>query len=132
MLKVGSPTRTRRTARNNMASGAITGVLALTMVGYLDHSLAQAKNYRIVITDHAFNPARITGHLNEPVTITIVNAGTKTHNFILPAFYIFTANLPAHHTTNVGFSPDKAGSYPFFSDTGGSKEKGLAGTIDVK
>lgn len=109
-----------------------TAFLAIFGATLLNSQAAHAESYRIVVNDHAFSPAHITAHLNQPVTITIVNKGTKTHNFILPAFYIFTANLPAKKTTNVGFSPDKKGSYPFFSDTGGSKEPGLSGEIEVK
>lgn len=131
---MGSRCKARWMPRGARAFGTLTGLLftAAVCVGCVHPTLAHAENYRIVITDHSFSPARITGRLNEPVTITIVNQGTKTHNFVLPAFYIFTANLPAKHTTNVGFSPDKAGSYPFFSDTGGAKEPGLEGHIDVR
>lgn len=108
-------------------------VLILFTTVYVQyHALsAFAQNYQIIITDHGFAPDRITGEMNQPVHISIINKGTRVHNFILPAFYIYTANLPPKHSTSVGFSPDKKGVYSFFSDTGGSKEPGLSGHIKV-
>ncbi|PWI58958.1 cupredoxin domain-containing protein [Sulfoacidibacillus thermotolerans] len=90
-----------------------------------------AATYHIIVTDKGFFPKKITGSFNQPVTITVCNKGTKTHNFILPAFYIYSPNLAVHCSTTVQFTPDKTGVFQFYSDAGGSKEPGLIGEIDV-
>ena len=69
--------------------------------------------------------------MDQDVKIVIVNKGAHVHNFVLPAFYIYTQNLQPNASTSVGFRPDKTGLYPFFSDTGGSPEAGLSGQIHV-
>ncbi len=93
---------------------------------------AHAQALHIEITDQGFSPTVISGSLNAPVRIDIHNGGSKRHNFILPAFYIYTPNLAANASTWVEFTPDKRGTYGFFSDTGGKPEPGLAGHIFVK
>ncbi len=93
---------------------------------------ARAEEYHVEITDQGFNPSHIAGRLDSPVRIDIHNSGHKPHNFILPAFYIYTANLKANESTWVEFTPDKTGVYRFFSDAGGRPEPGLAGQIRVQ
>ncbi len=91
-----------------------------------------AATYQIAITDRLFTPKKIAGAIDQPVTITVYNKGTKIHNFILPAFYIYSPNLSVHHSTTVQFTPDKKGVFQFYSDAGGTKEPGLVGEIDVQ
>ena len=86
----------------------------------------------LVITDRQFSPQQIAGRLNQTIKIVIRNQGTRTHNFVLPAFYIFSPNLPASQGVSVEFTPDKQGVFPFFSDTGGRKEPGLSGEVIVR
>lgn len=93
---------------------------------------AHAEVFRIEITDNGFSPSNIAGRLDNPVRIDIHNGGSRIHNFILPAFYIYTANLKANESTWVEFTPDKTGSYRFFSDAGGAPEPGFAGQISIK
>lgn len=107
--------------------GSICVLSSVAMMGHL----AYAATYHIIITDRHFTPEKIVGQIDQPVTITVSNQGTKIHNFILPAFYIYSPNLSVHHTTTVQFTPDKKGVFDFFSDAGGKKEQGLLGKIDV-
>lgn len=93
--------------------------------------LAYAVATQIVITDEQYIPQKITGHTGQKMHIDIYNKGSKTHNFVLPAFYIYTPNLPAHQSTYVEFTPDKTGTFTFYSDTGGAREKGLVGSVEV-
>lgn len=93
---------------------------------------AKAESYTIRITDRGFRPEKIYGRLDHPIHIAVYNVGEKTHNLVIPAFYIFTPNLPAKGSTTVEFTPDKRGSYPFYSDTGGSVEAGLTGDVVVR
>ncbi len=92
----------------------------------------RAETYNVVISDHSFAPTMLRARPDHVVRINIVNKGTKTHNFILPAFYIYTPNLPAKQSTWVQFTPDKTGKFPFYSDADGDREAGLAGTMQVR
>lgn len=110
---------------------AVTFAAGITL-GAVQSEDARAQTYRIEITDHGFEPARITGIRDQKMRIEIHNAGSKVHNFELPAFYVFTANLRANERTSVEFTPDRTGTFPFFSDAGGAREPGLAGQIEVR
>lgn len=111
------------------ASGAaVTLAMVVLLMG---SGAAHAVVYTISITDQRIVPSVITATLNEKVQLRVLNNGTKTHNFILPSFYIFTPNLPAHKGTTVEFVPNKKGAYPYYSDTGGAPEPGLDGVIRI-
>lgn len=87
---------------------------------------------QIRITDSGIVPATISGRIDEKIRLNIQNEGTKTHNFVLPSFYIFTPNLPPHQGTTVEFIPDKKGVFSYYSDAGGHPEPGLSGSFHVK
>lgn len=115
----------------------LCALVALATSGWSDTARAvtgptAVASYRIVVDDRGFQPTRIKARVDQDVKIVIVNKGAHVHNFVLPAFYIYTQNLQPGATTSVGFQPDKTGLYPFFSDTGGSPEAGLSGQIDVQ
>ncbi len=119
-----------RSLRTTLATTAVAfGMLTLAPI---PDSEARAATYHLVITDRHFFPRQIEGRLNQPIKIVIRNRGTKTHNFVLPAFYIFSPNLPSTEGTSVEFTPDKQGVFPFYSDTGGVKEPGLSGEMIVR
>ena len=107
----------------------VVGVLAPLLIL---PSAARAATYKMVITDRRFSPQQIEGRLNQTIRIVIRNQGSRTHNFVLPAFYIFSPDLPSKEGTSVEFTPDKKGTFPFFSDTGGQKEPGLSGELTVR
>ncbi len=109
-----------------MVASAVAAA-AFCLAGGVTHAVS----YSVSITDQGMTPSVITSTVNEKVHITIRNNGTKTHNFVLPSFYIFTPNLPAHQGTTVEFTPDKKGAFPFYSDTGGAPEPGISGVLRV-
>lgn len=106
-------------------------LLTITLFTVLP-SYVQAETYNVVISDHSFTPMILMARSDHAVRINIINKGTKTHNFILPAFYIYTPNLPAKQSTWVKFTPDKTGRFPFYSDADGDRESGLSGSIQVR
>lgn len=112
--------------------GWIAALAAGIVVSAVYADTARAQTYRIEITDSGFRPSHITGTRDQKMRIEIHNAGSKTHNFELPAFYVFAPDLRVDERTSVEFTPDKTGTFPFFSDTGGSREPGLAGHIEVR
>lgn len=85
----------------------------------------------VTLHDTFVEPARISAKKGTPVSLRIVNAGGKTHNLVIPAFYIFTQNLRPGETATASFTPDKTGAYSYYSDTGGKPESGIQGTLVV-
>lgn len=86
---------------------------------------------QIVLRDTSIRPAIIYATQSQPLHLHIVNKGGKIHNFVVPAFYVFTSNLSPGASTNVAFSPEKTGTFPFYSDAGGQPEIGLRGVLQV-
>lgn len=87
---------------------------------------------QVTLRDTGINPPQFTARLNQPVNLTIVNRGTKTHNLVIPDFYIFTPNLAPGERATASFTPDRRGRFPYYSDTGGRPEPGLRGTLTVR
>lgn len=92
----------------------------------------QATPGTVEIRDRSVTPMHLFAVKGEPVHLTIVNEGKQVHNFVIPDFYIFTQNMQPGETVQVGFTPDKTGTYPFYSDTGGKPEPGISGTLRVR
>ena len=86
----------------------------------------------VTLYDSHIVPAQITASLGKKVSFTITNSGSEKHNFVIPDFYIFTHNLNPGETVSVSFNPDRQGTFPFYSDTGGQPQPGLRGTLVVR
>ncbi len=110
----------------------LAATVFLNLGFYLVTPDVKASSYTISITDERIVPNVIAVSANEKAHFTIHNYGKKTHNFVLPAFYIFTPNLSPQEGTTVEFVPEKKGMFSFYSDTGGKPEPGLSGTMQVK
>lgn len=87
---------------------------------------------QITLRDGSISPAQFTASKGELVQLRITNRGTRTHNFVIPAFFIFTQNLNPGEGVSASFRPDKTGSFPYYSDTGGQPEPGMRGTLTVQ
>ncbi|UOF90520.1 cupredoxin domain-containing protein [Fodinisporobacter ferrooxydans] len=92
----------------------------------------RAIKYSISITDIGFRPSTMQGETGVPIKIHVKNLGTKEHNFVLPGYFIFSPNLHAGESTDIEFTPDKKGIFPFYSDTPGNPEPGLQGRLTVR
>ncbi|WDL98025.1 cupredoxin domain-containing protein [Alicyclobacillus sp. ALC3] len=86
---------------------------------------------KITIRDEGIAPLAFSAKQGELVQIDVVNQGTRTHNLVIPAFYIFTQNLNPGEDVQASFRPDKTGRFPYYSDTGGKPEPGISGTMTV-
>jgi hypothetical protein len=82
----------------------------------------------IAITDGEMLPAHFESAVGRDVMLTVVNAGTKPHNFTMAAFDIDVDLAPGDAVT---FEIDKPrlGDYPYFSDLPGDEQ--LKGTMTV-
>ena len=111
-------------------------VLAVASIGFgvflSGGTTIQASSYTISITDERIIPNAITVAASQKTHLIIHNFGRKTHNFVIPDFYIFTPNLRPQQGTTVEFVPEKKGNFTYYSDTGGKPESGLVGTFQVQ
>jgi len=105
----------------------------VVLVSGATYVLAERSNvHTITITDAGFQPTKITVKQNTVLKITVVNKGTKKHNLTIPAYFIFTHNLNVGESTDVEFTVNKTGNFPYLSDTPGQPEAGLQGTLTVE
>ena len=120
-----------------MALWTLSGVSRLVLiVGILflgiDQQIGMAKSLTLHQYHFRFLPDRIMVSRGEKTRIIISNEDAKSHNFILPAFYIFTSPILSRKKTYVEFIPDKTGVFPFCSDYSDDKERGMVGKIFVQ
>jgi FtsP/CotA-like multicopper oxidase with cupredoxin domain len=85
----------------------------------------------VTLHDSRIEPAVLTARVNQPVRLRVINRGTRVHNLVIKDFYVFSPNLAPGERTELGFTPDRSGAFPYYSDTGGRPEPGLAGTLRV-
>jgi hypothetical protein len=82
----------------------------------------------VAITDDAMTPAHFESAVGRHVQLTVVNAGSRTHNFTMAAFAIDIDLAPGDAVTFDLGVPD-LGDYPYFSDLPGDED--LKGTMTV-
>lgn len=85
----------------------------------------------IKVNDSALSPSVIRATKGQQISLHIINEGTKIHNLVIPDFYVFTQNLLPGKSVDVKFVPDKAGTFRYYSDTGGKPEKGIEGSLII-
>jgi hypothetical protein len=73
-------------------------------------------------------PAHFESAVGRDVELTVVNAGTRTHNFTMDAFEIDVDLAPGEAVTFQIDAPH-IGDYPYFSDLAGDDD--LKGTMTV-
>lgn len=95
-------------------------------------SLAFAQNVQVTLRDGSIEPSQIEATKGQPVHVFVRNQGTNVHNFVVPDFYVFTQNLQPGESVNVSFTPDKTGTYPYYSDKKGVPEPGMEGQLQIR
>jgi plastocyanin len=75
--------------------------------------------------------------VGKAINLIVVNRGTKVHNLVIPAFYVFLPNLKAGESITASFTPDKAGRFAYYSDKlvdddERVPESGMRGTLVVR
>jgi plastocyanin len=93
---------------------------------------AYAQTFQVTLRDSSIVPSSMTGKVGRKITVNVRNAGTKVHNLVIPDFFIFTQNLKPGETVQASFTPDRSGTFPYYSDTGGKPEPGMRGTLVVR
>jgi Cupredoxin-like domain len=71
----------------------------------------------VTLTDRGIFPRKIIVPLNQPLTLHIVNEGRRTHEWGVPEYRIYTADIAPHHSSTVSFSPWVQGNFQMISET---------------
>jgi uncharacterized cupredoxin-like copper-binding protein len=103
--------------------------------GYV-YAAKEARNlHTVVISDSGIEPKVIAVKEYEVMKIVVTNKGKKKHNFTIPDFSIYTHNLQSGESTDIEFTVNKKGKFPYFSDIPGKPgvpEPGLTGELQVR
>jgi plastocyanin len=84
-----------------------------------------------VATDNTFSPTRLTAPAGQPVTLTLLNQGSATHNWHLLGQQdadgedIKTRLVPPGESDTITFSISEAGSYAFQDDVHPTEQRGI-------
>jgi len=104
---------------------------------------ATARPVTVRLTDFAFTPDHLSFASGVPVRLTLVNAGSGTHDFSAPRFLATVAYRPgaaaadsditlkAGQTTELDFVPGPTGTYPLECTEFLHATFGMTGMIEV-
>ncbi|WCK53972.1 cupredoxin domain-containing protein [Aneurinibacillus sp. Ricciae_BoGa-3] len=85
----------------------------------------------IAITAAGFSPNKLVYRQGGTVSLSVHNIDSKTHNFIIRDYYIFSRDLKPGEVTTMEFKAVKKGTFPIISDTPGFPEPGYKGELIV-
>jgi hypothetical protein len=85
----------------------------------------------IMLTDRGFIPSRFDQAINQPITITLVNTGTRRHTFTIDELDVDIALEPGETKTITIPSPRRLGHYTYYSDTPEDRALGMTGTMTI-
>ncbi|MFD1673447.1 cupredoxin domain-containing protein [Alicyclobacillus fodiniaquatilis] len=91
-----------------------------------------AATVQVVLQDGSIQPANIQAEFRQEFHAVVQNNGTRIHNFVVPDFYVFTQNLQPGQKVDVRFTPDKKGSFRYYSDKNGVPEPGMEGHLHIR
>lgn len=87
---------------------------------------------RLVVTDEGFVPSVLRVQEGGRVRIHLQNEGNQEHNLVIPRWGIVARNMGPGEENYIEFTASQKGLWPFFSDTSGSSEARLRGTLQVE
>lgn len=85
----------------------------------------------IEMTDRGFIPSRFEQAINQPITFTLVNTGTRRHTFSIDELDVAESVAPGETRTFTIPSPRRLGHYTYYSDTPEDKALGMTGTMAI-
>lgn len=115
------------------ALALILGLLALHSQYRLQaSSIAEQRVQNVTITNAGFLPARLIYQRGEQVSLTIINADNRPHNFVIQDLQVHSPNLKPNESTTLQFLAEKEGTFSFVSDSPGHPEAGFRGDLVIE
>lgn len=93
---------------------------------------AAALNVTVTATEFKFDPATINATAGQTINLTVTNAGTIQHTWVLSAANVKLTIDPGKSVTQTFTAPATAGTYQYECDIAGHKEAGMVGQLIVK
>lgn len=87
---------------------------------------------QVTITQHGFLPNQLACGYGDSVSLTIVNADTEVHNFVISELGVATAPLSSGQSATLSFVAERQGTFTYLSNTPGYPEINLCGRFTVK
>ena len=84
----------------------------------------------IELTDRGFIPSRFEDAINQEIVATLVNTGTRPHNFSIDELDVDVDVAPGE-TTTLTIDPRRLGEYTYYSDTPEDRALGMRGTMTI-
>jgi len=95
-------------------------------------SIRNAKEITITATEFNFEPAVITVQKGQDVNLVFKNKGVMTHNLTIDKLGLKTETIQPDETSQLNFTAEKKGIYPFQCNVPGHKQAGMRGKIIIE
>ena len=117
------------------ASPAMFGSPAASPVSlYTPIPVNEARNVvgrlTLQLTDRGFVPSRFECAINQDIAVTLVNSGTRPHNFSIDELGV-DVDVNAGESTTVTIRPLRLGYFTYFSDVPADRDLGMRGTMTI-
>ena len=89
-----------------------------------------ATELEVIASEFAFSPGELTVVVDEPVNLTLVNAGDLPHDLVIPELGVRLAAGPGRQVTT-GIEVEHAGSYRLLCSYPEHAEAGMTGLLTV-
>jgi plastocyanin len=84
--------------------------------------------HQVQVRDFNYSPAQVTNLVNDPISITVTNAGPSPHTFTIDGM-ADSGSIPSGQSRTVQFTPSQAGNLTFYCTIHGRGT--MSGTISV-
>ena len=111
--------------------GAVAGVLLFRTSNSHVAAVSSANVITITAKDTMFDLDTITVKVGQPVTIRLVNNDDMDHQFSVNDLDIHSDQIGPNQTTEVTFTPQQIGDYPFICSYAHHAQLGMVGTLKV-
>jgi hypothetical protein len=85
----------------------------------------------VELTDRGFIPSRFETAINQEITFTLVNTGTRPHTFTIDELGVDVALAPGETKMLTIPSPRRLGQYTYYSDTTTDRTLGMTGIMTI-
>ncbi len=93
---------------------------------------SQPLSVTVTATEFKFDPATINAAPGQTINLTVKNAGTTQHTWVLNAANVKLTIDPGKSVNQMFTAPATAGTYQYECDIAGHKEAGMVGQLIVK
>lgn len=85
----------------------------------------------IELTDRGFIPSRFENAINQPITFTLVNTGSRPHTFTIDELAVDVLVQPGETKSLTIPTPPRLKRYVYYSDTPEDRALGMSGIMTI-